>query len=397
MGKAREHGGREVVLNIVASLLAFLFAIPAGASTGFHIGNGLTQNLPSIYGISTGWYYEIDGAVTANPKNVQKTAELFGKEGPTLSWTSRYGSVSKTMHGLEFPMSGMNERGLMIQATVLSNEKFPQVPKGGFGLFSLQWIQYQLDTSSSLAEVIGKSVTLDTPVIPQGGTDLQFQVCDLSDCAVISFYESKAVAQGSIGLVEADFLSKKSSSDASKRWLLSAITNYTYAESIAVYDQCKAFPCSNPDNSLDRFLKATQMVQHFVGFQATDLDALLDEVMAQLKQVDQGHPLTTWNEAYAFLPSSTGTRKMLMTYKAPTRPGEDRQWIDFSDIAFDCRQPVKLWWLDLKKGGGDQTGSWAPHTRAAQEKLILQNASLYPEQSRKLFVDYPFTKTKCLD
>jgi len=376
--------------------ISLMLALPANASTGFHIGNGATKHLPSVYGISTGWYYEIKAAMTANPRGLRKTAETFGAPVTPLTWTSSYGSVTQTMHGLEFPMSGMNERGLIIQATVLKGQVPMKVPAGGAGLFGPQWIQYQLDTAATVADVLKSSMNPDAPILPQGNFNIQFQICDLKDCAVLAFYEQKAVAQGSMGRVETDFERREIRADASNVWLVSAIANNTYAESLAAYRACRAFPCVTPDDSLNRFIKAAEMVRHFTTVAPMPLSSLLTDVLAQLKAVDQGVPMTTWNEAYAFAPAVRARAAMVLAFKAPTRPDGDVQWIDFSSQSFDCREPAKLWWLRMDQGGGDRTATAVLHTRADQETLARQHPTTMPAAQMAFIIDYPAAKTKCL-
>ena len=138
------------------------------------------------------------------------------------------------------------------------------------------------------------------------------------------------------------------------------------------------------------------MIQNFVNYSYEGLDLLLSDVLLQLKGVDQGLPLTTWNEAYAYLPSDKGAPRIVMTYKLPQWSVSEKQWIDFSNVSFDCDQAVKMWWLEMNHVGGDQTAAWISHSRQEQEKLINQQSSMFSPDKIKLIVDYPFTKTTCL-
>lgn len=373
-------------------LLPLLLSLPAWGSTGFRIGSGATGHLPNTYAISTGWYYPVKAAVTLNPRKLGKTAELFGESRPALQWTSLYRSVSQTMLGLEFPMSGVNERGLMIQATVLLGKKYPALQKDGFALYGPQWIQYHLDTSSSLAEVIAKSVTYQAPILPSGGTTLQFQVCDTAECAVLSFSGDSAVAQGSIGKIEIDLKHKTSTSDTTRLFPLSAIANHTYQDSIDNFALCRGFPCRHPSEAMERFFKAAHAVELFATYVMTSPAALRAEVFAKLAEVDQDPPLTTWNETFSFSPAG-----IAMHYKSPKRAASDLQWIDFSSFGAGCGSPAKLWWLDLDLAGGDQTSRWVAHDGAAQEFLIRQHTRLLPPGQIEAIQGYPANKTKCLE
>ena len=78
-----------------------------------------------------------------------------------FTWISRYGSISFNQNGREFPYGGMNQAGLVIEQMMHENEdaKYPALDDR-FGLAELQWIQYQLDVSASVADVIASDRTV---------------------------------------------------------------------------------------------------------------------------------------------------------------------------------------------------------------------------------------------
>ncbi len=170
------------------------------ASTGFHVGDGTSASV-DMYAISTGWYYPVDAAAMVNGRSTQRTAELFGATGTPLAlgvqiWKPQH----QHAHAPGFPMSGMNEKGLVIQATILKD----QVQVTGSGLVSTQWLQYQLDMSASVDEVIASAVTAKDPVVclGTGKYNTQFEVCDTTQCARFAFYDGKATVQTSQARIE---------------------------------------------------------------------------------------------------------------------------------------------------------------------------------------------------
>ena len=123
----------------------------------FLIGHNLDQ----------GW--NTPGTIVINKRNVQKTSislieMLVGQKylKQTISWTSRYGSVTFNAWGKEFIDGGINEAGLYIQEMSLLGTRFPEddeLPR----MFMMQWMQYQLDNYASVEEVLSNlsSIVLD--------------------------------------------------------------------------------------------------------------------------------------------------------------------------------------------------------------------------------------------
>jgi penicillin V acylase-like amidase (Ntn superfamily) len=113
-------------MRFLSAALTLLAPLSLYASTGFHVGDG-------SYAISTGWYYAVDAAAMVNGRGTERTVELFGAAGTPAHWVSRYGSLSISMRGPGFAMSGMNEKGLMIQATILKGKEQVHPPEGMSG------------------------------------------------------------------------------------------------------------------------------------------------------------------------------------------------------------------------------------------------------------------------
>jgi len=92
------------------------------------------------------------GHIQVNYKNMHKTAFILAPENP-ISWISKYGSITFNQCGREFPYGGMNEAGLVIEQMWLQEAVYPKMDKR-YGLSELQWIQYHLDNSATVEEVI---------------------------------------------------------------------------------------------------------------------------------------------------------------------------------------------------------------------------------------------------
>jgi choloylglycine hydrolase len=93
-----------------------------------------------------------EGHIHINYKNMEKSAFISPPE-KALQWVSKYGSITFNQAGKEFPYGGMNEKGLVIEQMWLQEAKYPAADHR-YGLSELQWIQYQLDNSATVQEVI---------------------------------------------------------------------------------------------------------------------------------------------------------------------------------------------------------------------------------------------------
>ena len=86
------------------------------------------------------------------------------QDGETISWVSKYGSITFNQYGKEFPTGGMNEKGLVVELMWLDETRYPEPDQRGV-LNVLQWIQYQLDNSQTIDEVIASDKKIRIAVI----------------------------------------------------------------------------------------------------------------------------------------------------------------------------------------------------------------------------------------
>ena len=119
-----------------------------------------------------------DGMVVVNKRNVVKRGFWYENK-PDWKWTSKYGSITLTMEGREFPIRGMNEAGLVIVEMMLAETQHP--PAGSLPVLSgSQWIQYQLDNSATVKEVIASDTVLRIEPTDWAGMASHFLICDKS-------------------------------------------------------------------------------------------------------------------------------------------------------------------------------------------------------------------------
>ncbi len=96
------------------------------------------------------WTEKINSAFRVYPRGIERTGAVA--ENP-LKWTSKYGSITFNQSGQAFPSDGMNEKGLFVAILLLEKTKWP-APDCRASISAGQWIQYQLDNSSNVQEVI---------------------------------------------------------------------------------------------------------------------------------------------------------------------------------------------------------------------------------------------------
>ncbi len=129
------------------------------------------------------------GFVVINKRGLKKQALLPGKQ-KAASWVAKYGSVTFNQVGIDAPMGGMNEKGLVIAQMALPETVYPQ-SSGKPLLNQLEWIQYQLDVSVTLDEVIEKSKKLN--IVPVA-TPVHYFICDSAgNMGVIEFLNGKQI------------------------------------------------------------------------------------------------------------------------------------------------------------------------------------------------------------
>jgi len=184
---------RKLQFLIMSVLLAFVlagcspavhFIAPAaGACTSFCLENGDH----CVYGANMDGGTQ-EGQLVVNPRHVLKTAWEPGTSGEYARWISRYGSVTLNAVGPQLPWGGMNEAGLMISSMALTEAEAP-APDERTPLVSPLWIQYQLDNSSTVGDVVASDASV-RPTLEYS----HYLVCDRTgECVVFEFLDGEMV------------------------------------------------------------------------------------------------------------------------------------------------------------------------------------------------------------
>ncbi len=178
-----------------------------------------------------------EGLIVINKRSIAKQALSF--DNP-VKWKSKYGSISFCQYGREFPCDGMNEAGLMISVLWLAESHYPRRDKRP-SISTLQWVQYQLDTAKSVAEIVASAKGLR--IKPISKATLHYFVCDKTgDCATIEFLKGKMVVHRGEQLAHR------------------CLTNNSYVKSAQSATRLKEFGGSHSPgqsgSSLDRYCRA---------------------------------------------------------------------------------------------------------------------------------------------
>jgi penicillin V acylase-like amidase (Ntn superfamily) len=317
----------------------------------------LSDGSHHLVGKSYDWDME-QGMVVANPRGLHKRALLLGG-GTPAEWDARYASVTFNQYGREIPNGGMNEAGLVVEVMWLDATEAPPADRRP-AVGELQWIQMQLDTRASVAEMVRAADKVR--VAPIGGK-VHYMACDATGaCAVFENLGGKMVVTSGREL-------------ASK-----VLTNDTYAASRASLAEHRGGKRQIPKGagSLERFVRAASMVAGSTGKPERKRAQLI------LDNVRQGS-YTKWNIIYDPV-------KRRIWFRTHSRPALKE--IDLAALATGCRSSARV--LDMATAAkGDVTGKFVPYTFAGNKKLVETSlapiARSLPRGAAWLVAGYPAT------
>lgn len=312
--------------SIAAPLLATLSVPPAFPCTTF------VMKGPEGPVIGKNYDWGVDeGQVIVNPRGLEKRA---GGDG-SFGWTARHGSVTFNQYGRERPSGGINEGGLVIEVMWLEETEYP-ADDDRARLSPLAWVQYNLDRSATVAEVIASDKVIR---IGRGGAPLHFFAADASGAAAtIEFLEGKMIAHTGKDLP----------------WPV--LTNDTYDRSLAKLEEApkaaapEAFP---GPGSLERFCRAS--LRSKGGGGPEEAQGILDDCAME--------EYNAWRIVYDVANGIVRFR---------TRSAPRVRSIDVKKLDFDCTAPVLL--VDMNGAEeGDVTGAFEPWTAEANYALMKKS------------------------
>lgn len=314
-----------VLLNFLASELA--------ACTTFCLKDGAQI----VFGRNYDWDVET-GMLMVNKRSVSKTAMLQKFEKPA-QWISKYGSLTFNQYGREFPTGGINEAGLVVELMMLQEGVYPPVDNrpvvGG-----LEWIQYQLDRSSTIDEVIQNASGIRISSMVK----LHFLVCDrLGGCVTVEFLDGAFVPHSGLSLPVA------------------VLTNDTFAKSMEYLKTLAGFggtgmPSPGP-GSLERFGRAATMMKQYRSGQGA-----VKYAFQMLANVANGG-YTKWSIVYDI----TNLRIYFRTSSSP-----QLKYLDLPQVNFTCKTSAEI--LDMNSiEPGNVSKSLRKYTSRINRELVRQS------------------------
>jgi choloylglycine hydrolase len=335
------NGGKmkKILINFLSGIMfvaVFLCAPQFGdACSTFQLQHGKQL----VVGKNFDFHTDI-GMVIINKRNVVKTA-LMGPPEKPARWVSKYGSITFNQVSREFPFSGINEAGLIVEIMWLDESKYPD-PDDRAAIGELQWIQYQLDNNSSVDEVINSDavirISLSRPV--------HFFVGDSRGRAVtIEFIDGKLVFH------TADNLPVK------------VLTNHTYRESLQYLKTRKGFggqeKLSFIRRSLDRFTTAAKKIKDYQS-QRQPSTPIVEYAFDILSSISQ-EKYTVWSIVY----DVTDSRIYFKTVRE-----NEIKIIHLRDVDFTCGPPVKV--LDMNTDlKGNVTRQFVDYTTEMNRQMVF--------------------------
>jgi choloylglycine hydrolase len=321
----------KFLVCVVVVLVTAVCGRDAVACTTFCYADGGTL----VFGRNYDWHIG-DGMVVVNKRNVLKRAMV---DPYAAQWTSKYGSVTFNQYGREFPTGGMNEKGLVVELMWLQETQYPGLD-GRSALPTLQWIQYQLDNSATVNDVMLSDRRVR--IAFNGSAKIHFLVAD---------------ATGAVATVE--FLSGVMVSHRGEHLPYPVLTNDTYDKSEEYAEGAGKKTGKSLPGSLDRFARAAS----YQATAKTPAEAV-QHAFATLDDVAQGD-LTKWSIVYDIKDRRAYFR---------TLTARDVRWIDMDGLAFDCNTAVST--LDMNAAlSGDVGPSLKPYSAAANMKLVKSSFS----------------------
>lgn len=310
----------------------------------------------SRIGHNVDWYEQfanVKAVFGLNASGRHKIAGLIPSPLLPVEWTSRYKSATFTIAGAEFPVSGFNEKGLFMAVLMLNETKYPPLEDARPAVSVTQFVQYNLDQSATIDEVIASVQTLR----PYSALKMHYFTCDArAKCAVLQFINGELQAY--------------------QQMPFDVLTNSLYPASVEAARACSAESCEQPNTSLWRFAQASLLRQKMEGDFNDGAFSILSKV-AQRKGLISRYSLAYDQAAARMSVRADGGEVAFVN-------------VDFSKVRCGADFPVIP--IDASSRG-DLSGQWQNLTRELQYQMPLGIG--HPPAVAEIVSKYPFEATSC--
>jgi len=314
---------RFSIKSLTIILLIFTYSIAYPCTTFV-----LRQQKNIVFGRNLDWITG-SGLIMTNPRNIKKIALVDPTEKVT-EWVSKYGSMTFNQIGRDLPYGGINETGLVVEHMTLEQTQYPAKDNRS-AISANQWIQFQLDNYSTIAEVISSDTILR---IVDATSKYHFLICDrLGNVATIEFLDGKMVSHIQNSLP------------------IPVLANSTYDSSLECY---KNDGNTDLNRSLYNFSTAAHKIQEN---KKSSNGTIVNDAFEILKSVSQGVG-TKWSIVYDI----TNMKIYFKIFETPTIVGEQKifmkqpgqaemKFVDFKYFDLNCSKNVKVLNLNENSSG----------------------------------------------
>ncbi len=342
---------RFVILLLLIILIGWVATVPNSYSC---TAICLKDAKGWVAGFNHDWIVK-DALIMTNRRGLSKIAAPPNDEaskGSLAKWTSKYGSVTFNQSGQAFPSDGMNEKGLFVAILLLEKTKWP-VPDSRASISAGQWIQYQLDNSSNVQEVIANDQHIQiiggAPGKQVAMSGFHFMACDRDgECVTVEGIDGKTVYH------------------KQKNLPVRVLTNTPYAEAINSLKHGKPI-YGDVYHSETRFIQASKRLKEAairVPKCATDFAF---ETLKKVESHDVIGP-TVWSIVYDLA-------NLRVSFK--THDNQQIRYFDLSAFDFSCASSAKIFDI-FSESAGDVSGKFVPYSHEANKKLITKTWSQTP-------------------
>ncbi len=275
-----------------------------------------------IFGANFDHTWTDEGLVYVNRRGVAKSSLNAGAVHGRFYWTSRYASVTFNLVGYGFVWGGMNEAGLSV-STMSLYETLQPPPDDRPPLDNGEWVQYILDTCSTVEDVIATDAEVRILTVDHYLVGDRF-----GNAATIELLDGRMVAHTASDLPVA------------------ALTNNTYEDLLAVWEWLHPVGTySGLASSFHRFCLAADRAD---GFQPTSDSEAVGYAFDTLHEVR--------GERFSASPTNWSLVFDTKNLRAYFRTARNRaiRWVDLANLDLRCGEPVKM--MGIHDGGpGDVT------------------------------------------
>lgn len=275
--------------------------------------------------------------VMTNHRGLAKFALIDPTEQPAR-WVSKYGSITFNQFGKEFPYGGMNEKGLVVaQMACEQGQQLPEVDKRT-AISVLQWIQYQLDISVTVQDVIDSDKVIR---ISKSGAPLHYLVTDRNgDSVVIEHINGKMVYYRGATLP------------------VSALTNTPYKDSLEYgkkyMESGNVKDIWDKQGSYERFSRIAVIAGNYPKNQEIPIVKQAFDILANVAQGEH----TMWSAVYE-------PRKLLIHFHS--KENKKIRTINLNDFDFSCSSVPLAIYIDENDYS---LKNWKPFSLELNRELI---------------------------